>query len=72
MAAGLAMTTRAVTMIGYVVVGCAGVLFLMAGRLGVMARPGEVVDALLARRWSRMVIVLVWAWLGWHFLVRTG
>jgi hypothetical protein len=66
------MTSRDVTIIGYVVLGCAAMLLFAAGRLGVLARAGEVVDALLARRSTRMLIVLGWAWLGWHFLVRTG
>ena len=43
----------------------------VAGR----ARPGVVCDLstlfgrLMARRATRVAVVLAWAWLGWHFLV---
>jgi Family of unknown function (DUF6186) len=66
------MNSRSVVITGFVVLGCAGLLLLAAGRLGVLARPGEIVDALLAPRRARIVVVLVWVWLGWHVLVRTG
>jgi hypothetical protein len=66
------MTSRDVTIIGYIVLASAAVLLFAAGRLGILVRAGEVVAALLARRSTRVLIVLGWAWLGWHFLVRTG
>jgi Family of unknown function (DUF6186) len=66
------MTSRTVTIIGYVVLGCATMLIVAAGRLGLLARSGDVLDTLLARRGTQVLVVLVWAWLGWHFLVRTG
>jgi hypothetical protein len=66
------MSSRVATIAGFIVIGCAALALLAAGRLGILARTGEVVDALLARRATRVVIVLTWAWLGWHFLVRTG
>lgn len=66
------MSSRAVTIIGYVVLGCSTVLLILAGRLGILARSGDALDVLLARRGTRVFIVVVWAWLGWHFLVRTG
>jgi Family of unknown function (DUF6186) len=66
------MSSGDVTTTGFLVIGCATVLLLAAGRLGVLARAGEVLNALLARRANRVLIVLAWAWLGWHFLVRTG
>jgi hypothetical protein len=66
------MSSRAVTIAGYVVLGGAALLLVVAGRLGVLARSGAVLDALLARRATQLLLVLLWAWLGWHFLVRTG
>jgi hypothetical protein len=55
-----------------VVLGGAALLLVVAGRLGLLARSGAVLDALLARRATQLLLVLLWAWLGWHFLVRTG
>jgi Family of unknown function (DUF6186) len=66
------MTFHDATILGYVLIGCATMALLVAGRLGVVARPGEVLDVLLSRRTVRLLIVLAWIWLGWHFLVRTG
>ncbi|HET6921130.1 MAG TPA: DUF6186 family protein [Jiangellaceae bacterium] len=66
------MSSRTVTIIGYLVLGCATTLLIVLGRLGVLTRSGDVTDALLARRGTRVLILMVWAWLGWHFLVRTG
>jgi Family of unknown function (DUF6186) len=66
------MTSRGITIAGFLVLGAATVLLIAAGRLGWLDRPGKVVDALLARRGTRMLVVFGWAWLGWHFLVRTG
>jgi Family of unknown function (DUF6186) len=66
------MSSRAVTIAGYVVLGGAALLLVVAGRLGLLARSVAVLDALLARRATQLLLVLLWAWLGWHFLVRTG
>lgn len=35
-----------------------------------IATLGEVVDHLMRKRVTRILAVLVWAWLGWHFLAR--
>jgi hypothetical protein len=66
------MTSRDVTIAGFVVIGLAMLSLLVAGWSGRLPRVGDVVDALLARRATRVLLVFVWAWLGWHFLVRTG
>lgn len=66
------MSSRDVTITGYVVLAVAMLVLLVAGWSGQLARVGDVVDALLARRATRLLLVFVWAWLGWHFLVRTG
>jgi hypothetical protein len=52
------------------------VLWLWGGRL--LVRPGrtagnaitELLNMLVATRASRILTVLVWGWLGWHFLAR--
>ena len=72
LAVDAAMAMRDMTIVGFVLIGCATTALLVAGRLGVVARPGEVVDTLLTRRTTRILITLAWVWLGWHFLVRTG
>jgi len=66
------MSSRDTTILGFVLIGCATMALFAAGRLGVVARPAEVMDALLTRRFGRVLVVLAWMWLGWHFLVRTG
>lgn len=66
------MTERTVIIIGFAVVG-AGVLAAVAGtrlRRDRLASLGETLDQLLATRLAKIVAVLVWAWLGWHFLAR--
>lgn len=35
-----------------------------------IATLGEVVDYLMRKRVARILTILVWAWLGWHFLAR--
>jgi Family of unknown function (DUF6186) len=72
MAIGPSMSLRDTTIIGFVLIGCATMVLVVAGRLGLIARPVAVMDALLTRRTVRVLIVLAWLWLGWHFLVRTG
>ena len=54
-------------------VACA--LSVLALDLGARQRPDRVCDLallfrrLMARRATRVAVVLAWAWLGWHFLV---
>ena len=66
------MTSRDITIAGFVVLGLAMLSLFVVGLSGRIPRVGDVLDALLARRATRVLLVFVWAWLGWHFLVRTG
>lgn len=66
------MSSREVTIAGFLVLGAALVTLVAASWTGRLPRVGEVVDLLGARRSGRLLIVLVWWWLGWHFLVRTS
>ena len=65
------MTTRALTIA--IFVACAGALVALG--LVARTRPLWVTDLrtlfarLLARRATRVAVVLAWAWIGWHFLV---
>jgi len=53
-----------------------GAGFVLLGLLGLilqLTRPralAGLLDALVATRTGRILTVLVWAWLGWHFLAR--
>jgi hypothetical protein len=71
-AAGAAVTTRAVTIAAYLAVAAVMVALYVAGRarrFG-LAPLGEVVDAVRAFRSGRLVLIVCWAWVGWHFLAR--
>lgn len=69
------MTSREITIAGFVV------LFVLAGVLVIAARwrPdwlgkfGEALEAASGRHIVlRILVAVCWAWLGWHFLARTG
>lgn len=66
------MSTRDVTIGGFIVLGVVMVTLVSASWAGRLPRFGEVVDLLMARRVWRVLVVLIWWWLGWHFLVRTS
>ncbi len=65
------MSARAVTIGLFALAG----LILVAGQLLSRVRPELVTDLptlferLLARRVTRVAVVLAWTWIGWHFLV---
>lgn len=68
------MTSRLVTIAGFCVLlglGTATVLVSLVLRRSV-ATFGEALRAVPLRRLlPRLLIVVVWAWLGWHLLART-
>lgn len=69
------MTTRDVTIAGYLIVfGAAAVLVLISWlRSDWLARFSVAVAAVCSRhKVLRAGVLFVWAWLGWHFLARTG
>jgi len=65
------MTTRVLT------IGIFTACFLATVALGLVARvrpmwvtdPHALFAQLMARRATRVAVVLAWAWIGWHFLV---
>ena len=66
------MSAWALGIAGYLAV-CAGVVGLAAAahlRPNAVAPLGRVVARARARGWSRAVLLLTWAWLGWHLFVR--
>lgn len=66
------MSSRDVTIGGFLVLAAVMVVLVAASWAGRLPRFGEVVHLLWARRAGRVLVVLVWWWLGWHFLVRTS
>lgn len=66
------MTTRMMTILGFVLLfGAAGLVVLWTRiRSDRWASFGQVVAAVTTRRNARFLVLVVWAWLGWHFLAR--
>ena len=65
------MTDRVLVLTGFAVLAVAGLLAeLSARRSRRCPGLGETVRLLLRSRLPRVIIVLAWAWLGWHFLAR--
>jgi len=67
------MSSRAITITGYVVIGVAAVVVQLVAR-----RPGnrvptlsQVLGFVMRERWGRLGILFVWWWLGFHFLSRS-
>jgi Family of unknown function (DUF6186) len=49
-------------------IAVAAVLWLAGRRWPEKLAPiGKVVDRLMHRRGSRLAVVIIWWWLGWHF-----
>jgi hypothetical protein len=66
------MTSRAITIAGFVVIGVAWIVLEVAGRSRRTAVPtfSGWLDLLMGFRYGRVGVLLVWWWLGWHFLAR--
>ena len=67
------MSARGITILGYVVIGLAALVVEAFAR-----RPGsrvptlsEVLRYVMRERWGRVGMLLVWWWLGFHFLSRS-
>lgn len=63
--------TRAIVITGFVLCGLALVALALDGRReGSTLLPfGSLLDRVMVSRVPRVVLVLFWWWLGWHFLV---
>ncbi|WP_433622904.1 DUF6186 family protein [Nocardia sp. CA-120079] len=66
------MSDRLIVIVGFVVmlVVALGVVVVTHVRRDQIAPLGETIAYLTRNRVARIVAVLVWAWVGWHFLVR--
>lgn len=58
-----------ITVIGYIVLVVAGVSLWLFARFypNLIAPLGSVIDRLTSRRRTRIALVAIWWWLGWHF-----
>ena len=65
------MMMRALTIAGYALCGVAAAVLVVIGQLrpGRLAPLGRLLDRVFASRAARVVIMVFWFWLGWHFFV---
>lgn len=63
-----------VTLIGYIVLVVLGVLLWLFSilRPNLVTPLGKLVDRLTSRRRTRIALVAIWWWLGWHFYTNLG
>ena len=68
------MSTRTLFLAGYLVIGLAlAALVLWSGRApSAVAGPTALARAATRRRAGRVVVFLVWWWIGFHVLARSG
>jgi len=68
------MTTRTVFLAGYVLVGLAlcALALLADRRPSVAATVSELADAATRRRLGRVLVLIVWWWIGFHVLARSA
>lgn len=66
------MSTHVITILGYAcVVGLLVVLEVLAHRRGSrIPKMGEWFGYLMQTRTGRVLVLLGWGWLGWHFFAR--
>jgi Family of unknown function (DUF6186) len=66
------VNTRAVTIVGFVVVIAGLVTLEILGRrkIGRIPTLGEWLGFVMRRRGGRAVILAGWLWLGWHYFAR--
>jgi hypothetical protein len=70
--AGVEVSDREIVIVGFVLVLVAalGAVVVTHVRRDLVAPLGETIAYLTRTRAARIAAVLVWAWLGWHFLAR--
>ena len=62
---------RDITIAGYVVCGLAAIALAVLARLRptTVAPLRRVLDRVFASRAARLVLLVFWFWIGWHFFV---
>ncbi|WP_327115950.1 DUF6186 family protein [Nocardia sp. NBC_01730] len=70
--AGVEVSDREIVVVGFVLVLVAtiGAVAVTHVRRDLVAPVGETIGYLTRTRAARIAAVLMWAWLGWHFLAR--
>ncbi|WP_433714368.1 DUF6186 family protein [Nocardia sp. CA-084685] len=66
------MSDRVIVIVGFVLVLVVtlGVVVFTHMRRDLVAPVGETIAYLTRTRVARIAAVLIWAWVGWHFLAR--
>ena len=66
------MSERAVVILGFAVIftGTLVAIIVAHRRAERLATVSETLDRVTRGRLAKVIAVLVWAWLGWHFLAR--
>ncbi|MFG3618094.1 DUF6186 family protein [Nocardia sp. NPDC047654] len=66
------MSDRGVILLGFGLIAAAALVAILLTRLrrDSVASLGETIAYLTGTRTTRIIAVLIWAWLGWHFLAR--
>lgn len=65
---------RELFLAGYAVIGLALVLLVLLARRrpSAVASVSEMADAATRRRLGRVLVLIAWWWVGWHFLARSS
>jgi Family of unknown function (DUF6186) len=66
------MTTHAITITGFAFIAVSLIVLELVAHRGSSRVPtaGEVLGFLMQTRITRVLILLLWGWLGWHFFAR--
>jgi hypothetical protein len=66
------MTTRAITIIGFLAVISALIVLEILGRrkTNIIPKLGEWLGYIMRSRAGRALVLLGWLWLGWHYFAR--
>ncbi|HKB29879.1 MAG TPA: DUF6186 family protein [Streptosporangiaceae bacterium] len=66
------MSTHTITVLGFTAIAIALIaLELVARRRGSrVPTAGQMIGFLMQTRITRLLILLLWGWLGWHFFAR--
>lgn len=67
------MSPRTITIAGYALIGAAALLVELLARRRSSRIPtlSQLVSRIMHERWGRVGLLLVWWWLGFHFLSRS-
>jgi len=64
------MSSRAITLAGFVAIAAAAIVLEVWDRRAGRARLVDAVQVVLATRIGRIALLAAWAWVGWHLFAR--